>query len=155
MWTEKFDEVISGLCKMYELDPRPVLEGHPVAMGDVGFCLVHDAEADSPLLLVYCDFGAVPQELEAKVYRSLLEANLGAYKGQEEIFCLEPNGRVVFVNNIPLQNLTPDALAAELAMISAYATTWRDGYFLGDEDRPKKKWAGERLLKQREKSEEN
>jgi hypothetical protein len=148
MSSEKFNEVVTGLCTMYKLDPRHVLEGGPVTMGGSMFCLLHNKEMNSSLLMVYCDFGKVPAELETKVHRKLLEANLSTYTGQGETFCLDSDGRVVFVNNYPLDILTSEELAAHLALTSIYAKKWRENYFLDESDTPKKKWQGARFFKQ-------
>lgn len=133
MSRELFDSVIQGLCGMYKLDPAHVAAGGAVEMGGVNFCLLHDREGDSPLLMVYCDFGAVPQELQAQVYKKLLESNLSTYTGQGETFCLAPDGRVVLANNYPLEFLTPELLAGHLALMSIFAKNWRDGYLLDDD----------------------
>lgn len=130
MSTELFTSIIEGLCDIYKLDAGHVLAGGSVEMGGSKFCLLHNAEANSPLLMVYCDFGPVPKQLQAQVYKQLLEANLSAYTGQGETFCLSPEGHVVFVNNYPLEILTPDLLVGHLALTSIYAKNWRDGYFL-------------------------
>lgn len=152
MSAELFKAVIEGLCNIYKLDPAPVLEGCTLEMDGVNFSLVHHKESDSPLLTLYCDFGAVPSELEAQVYRKLLEANLTSYTGQGETFCMAPDGRVIFANNYPLAVLTPEMLAGNMALVSIFAKSWREGYFLNPEkpvaEQPKKKSHSELLMKQ-------
>lgn len=138
MSTEKFMAVIQGLCKLYKLDAKAVMEGKPLEMGGVTFCLFHHGESDSPLLMAYCDFGSVPKELETQVYKQLLEANLSAYSGQGESFCLSPEGRVVYVNNYPLDTLTSELLAGYLATTAIFAKNWRKGFQHSDSDRSKK-----------------
>ena len=132
MSRELFTAVIQGLCDIYKLDPAHVEAGGAVEMDGVKFCLFHDKESDSPYLMAYCDFGPVPKSLEAQVYKKLLESNLSTYSGQGETFCVAPDGHVVFVNNYPLELLTPTMLAGYLAMTSFTAKKWREGYFLDD-----------------------
>jgi Tir chaperone family protein CesT len=90
---------------------------------------MHHSEAYSPLLLMYCDFGPVPKDMEAQIYKQLLEMNLTAYSGQGETFCLSPEGRVIYVNNFLVEVLTPELLASYMAFAAAYAKKWREGAF--------------------------
>ncbi|HEY4541501.1 MAG TPA: CesT family type III secretion system chaperone [Noviherbaspirillum sp.] len=148
MWSEKFEQVIRGLCEIYNVDAKHVLDGSPLTMNGMMFALHHDKEIDSPQLTAYCNFGKVPQELEAKAYRRLLETNLAIHSGQGgEAFCVDQDGNVVFVVDYPLEITEPAELAAYLALTAQHAQRWREGYFLSEEDEPRKKtWAGTRLL---------
>lgn len=150
MSRELFTAVIQGLCEMYKLDPAHVEAGGAVEMDGVKFCLFHDKESESPYLMVYCDFGPVPEPQQAQVYKKLLESNLSTYTGQGETFCLAPDGHVVFANNYPLELLTPTMLAGYLAVTSFTAKQWRDGYFLdGDDSAAAKKKSRSEYLAQK------
>lgn len=138
MSTERFAEIIEGLCRIYKLDHNRVLQGDSLDMGGVRIALRH-ADAFSPLMMMYCDFGPVPQELETKVYRQLLESNLSTYTGQGETFCLTPEGRVVFVNNYLLETLTPEILGGYLNLAAICAKRWRETYFLPEGEGKAKK----------------
>ena len=133
MSTKLFKNVIRGLCDMYELDPKHILSGGTIEMGGVNFCLLHDEAADSPLLMSYCDFGAIAENKEKQAYKKLLEINLSSYTGQGPTFCLSPSGHVVLVNNYLLEILTPEILAGYLALVSMDAKDWRDDFFLVEE----------------------
>lgn len=148
MWSEKFEQLIEGFCGIYNMDAKHVLDGNPVAMDGVMFVLRHDKETDSPQITVYCNFGKAPQELEARIYRRLLETNMSIYTGQGESFGMDTDGNVVFVNSYPLEFTTPEELAAYLSLTTLHAKSWRESYFLNEEDQPRKKtWQGARLMK--------
>ena len=130
MSTELFERVLRGLCEMHSLDATHVLSGGAVEMGGIPFSLVHDKESGSSLLTMYCDFGVVPKHLEAQAYAKLLQANLSAYTGQGETFCLTSNGQVVLANSYLLDSLTPALLTGFMAMAAVLAKEWRNSYFL-------------------------
>lgn len=132
MSTKRFAEIIEGLCRIYGLDHARVLQGDSLILGEVRIALRYAEGPLSPLLMMYCDFGPVPKDLEARVYRQLLESNLTTYTGQGETFCLTPEGRVVFVNNYLLDTLTPEILGGYLSLAAIYAKRWREDFFLPD-----------------------
>jgi len=139
MSTERFAEIIEGLCRIYGLDHTRVLQGDSLDLGGVRIALRHGEGPLAPLMMMYCDFGPVPKELETRVYRQLLESNLSTYTGQGETFCLTPEGRVVFVNNYLLETLTPEILAGYLSLAALCAKRWREDYFLPEGERKTKK----------------
>lgn len=139
MSTERFNTIIEGLCRLYNIDHNRILQGESLDFGGVRIVLLHGEGPLSPLMMMYCDFGPVPAELETRVYRQLLESNLTTYTGQGETFCLTPDGRVVFVNNYVLDTLTPEILAGYLALASIYAKRWREDYFLPEGEGKSKK----------------
>jgi hypothetical protein len=139
MSTERFAEIIEGLCRIYGLDHTRVLQGDSLDIGGVRIALRHGGGPLWSPMMMYCDFGPVPKELETRVYRQLLESNLSTYTGQGETFCLTPEGRVVFVNNYLLETLTPEILAGYLSLASIYAKRWREDYFLPEGEGKAKK----------------
>lgn len=132
MSKQRFAEIIEGLCRIYGADHNRILEGDSLDFGGVRISLCYAVGSTPPLLMMYCDFGTVPKELEATVYRQLLECNLSTYTGQGETFCMTAEGRVVFVNNYRLDELTPEVLAGQLYLAATYAKQWRENYFLPD-----------------------
>jgi Tir chaperone protein (CesT) family len=137
MSQELFTTLVQGLCDMYKVDVEHVLAGGPVTMGGVDFCLLHE-EGDSPFVILYCDFGKVPPELEAKAYKKLLEFNLTTYTGQGETFALSPEGHVFLANNYLLEFLNVEIFIKYLAMTGILAKSWREGYFLDENESSKK-----------------
>jgi hypothetical protein len=139
MSTQRFKDLIEGVCRIYGVDHNRILEGGSLDFHGVRIVLRHGQGPLSPLVVMYCDFGPVPQELETQVYRQLLVSNLTTYTGQGETYCLTPEGRVVYVNNYHLDTLTPEILAGYLGISAAYAKRWREDYFLPEgEGKPKK-----------------
>lgn len=134
MSVQRFEELIEGLCRIYGVDHKRVVDGDSLDFHGVRIVLRPGQGPVSQLVMMYCDFGTVPEELQLRVYRQLLEANLTTYTGQGETYCLTPEGRVVYVNNYHLHTLTPEILAGYLGISAAYAKHWREDYFLANGD---------------------
>lgn len=130
MSTTLFNKLVHELCDLHKLDVAHVLAGGAIEMSGVPFCLLHDSEADSPLLTAYCDFGIVPKNLEAEAYKQLLAANLAAYTGQGETFCLTPDGHVILANSYLLESFTAELLTGFMAGNAILAKKWQTDYFL-------------------------
>lgn len=139
MSKQRFAEIIEGLCRIYSVDHSRILEGESLDFGGIRFSLCYAEGTLAPLLMMYCDFGTVPKDLETTVYRQLLECNLSTYTGQGETFCMTAEGRVVFVNNYQLDEMTPEVLAGQLNLAAMYAKRWREDYFLPDGEGKAKK----------------
>ncbi|MGI4850289.1 MAG: CesT family type III secretion system chaperone [Janthinobacterium lividum] len=121
-----FTPLIQGLCSIYKLDVRHVLAGKTIEIQGVRFFLRHHQEELSTLVLLYCDFGALPQEHETALYRMMLQSNLQSFTGEGEAYSLTPDNHVVFVRSFSLEMITPALLSAHMALISMRAQNWLD-----------------------------
>jgi hypothetical protein len=130
MSAQRFAEIIRGVCGIFKLDAQQILDGGSIQLGGVRIALTHGEGKLAPLLTMYCDFGPVPKELEAQVYRKLLESNLSTYTGQGETYCMTAEGRVVYANNFLMETLTPEIMAGSITLATLHAQKWREDYFL-------------------------
>jgi hypothetical protein len=121
---DSFTPLIEGLCRIHRLNPRPVLEGSTIVVEDVELYLRHHPHGRSPSLILYCDYGPAPAQHEAAVHRMLLQSNMKGYTGEDETWCLTPEGHVVLASSFVLELLTPPLLAAHIALAAARAREW-------------------------------
>jgi hypothetical protein len=132
MSRDRYIDAIRALCKLLGLqDPNSIVEGAPLAVGDVMFSLLYGAQANPNAIIGYCDFGEIPPGKEAQVYQSLLSNNFVMYDGKGPCFAISPGtGRVILAMHYDLGKLAPESLLDSLTKVATCAREWRTHQFL-------------------------
>jgi hypothetical protein len=140
MAIENYVKLIKGFCELVKIeDVDTVLEQGSVAVNGVGFSFVPAGTAERQELLLYCDFGPLPEGRENEACRRLLEINVFLSGGTlPAAFTLNPESEhVLFSYRTPLDQTDAETLANSLQLCVEQAESWRSGYFL---DSPAGNW---------------
>ena len=128
---EKYCEVIDDVCEEFDIpDPKSNYEICHLNLENHNFSLAF-VEADPEYLTVFCDFGEVPEQNASAILRRLLERNLLMFSGKSPRLSINPDtGHVLLIAQLPLTELTLDALEATLGIYAIAASDWRETFYL-------------------------
>ncbi|WP_081069383.1 CesT family type III secretion system chaperone [Burkholderia diffusa] len=136
MNNQSYVQLIKRFCEHVNIgDCESVLAQGSVAVGGIGFSLVPAGTPEHEELLVYCDFGELPQTRQQDALRRLLEINILLSSGVSPAsFCVNPeNGHVIFSYRALLAQTDAPALAGSLQSCVEQAREWRANHFLAHE----------------------
>ena len=105
---------------------------------DVGCNIVHAPDTNPDCAFVLIDFGHVPEELEARALRALMDINF-TMMGNEAMptFSTHPLfGNVTLQLTVPFATASGSGLLALTGPMVEVALKWREGHFLDEEARP-------------------
>lgn len=130
----RFYTLIAGLCEgNVQLDARQVGQGAPIELDGVAMSLAYDPVRDPNGLLVYVDFGCVPDDEKRDIYFTLLEENFIFSALKPVSFSLSPvSGRIVYAQRMALQELDARELGRRMAALSRRARRWRLAHIVKD-----------------------
>ncbi|GIZ52043.1 CesT family type III secretion system chaperone [Noviherbaspirillum aridicola] len=124
-----------------------------IVVDGVSMSLAPGGDADDPHLLYCCDFGEIPTKKGVLVMVRLLEMNFATSGPAHPSFGLNfATGRVMLTGAVPVAKLDGQHLAAMLRHYAAKAMTWRQTWFLSEEemkfgDRPSRNAKAQRVRK--------
>lgn len=130
MSQQAYTELLSAFCEHVQAaNPADILEHGNLHIGEVAFTLVHDDSLGRDDILIYCDFGPLPQDDPATEYLDLLHTNLQLYSGSiGSSFAVNPeSGNVLLLAYQRMTDATPERLASHLAILAELALMWRRG----------------------------
>lgn len=106
---EKYCAVIDEICKLIgHSHPRQFYETANITVFDASFSLMHGGAVSPDHMIVFCDFGPLPDDLadieRFEIIKTLLAVNLDmAAKVECGSFSLNPNsGHILFSSALPL-----------------------------------------------------
>ncbi len=107
-----------------------------VTVDGIGFSLMPGADDNADCLLLFCEFGELPQECAGLAMRRLLEANLVMMGAGRPSFGINfATGQVLLSGAVRVAGLTGEQLAHMLHHYAGRAKEWRETYFLLEEER--------------------
>ena len=132
MSRKEFTGLIEGLFTLMALDqPERVIAGDALMINKVAFSLVQSDQIDASLMSIYADFGPIPAQLEARICKVLMEANLYLFIEQGPIFALSADQKnVLCAERRVIGKTTPEDLYELLMRLASKANEWRINYFL-------------------------
>jgi hypothetical protein len=125
--------LLRELCKLAGIDDvQRVLDTRSVAHDGVVFSLMPEKTAFGEMVVIYCEYGAIPASLEAAAHRRLLEINLVLAREFLPIgFCVNPeNLHVLLAMRLLVADTTAASLLETLKAVSVQARRWRESYYL-------------------------
>ena len=118
-----------------------ILRGAGIEASGVQCSVDYRDHPTHPQLLLYCDFGALPEKEALPAAQRLLEANLYLFSTQEPgfsaqgVFTISPDtGHVLLSEAYPLENMSAVYLHEVLQGVAELAKNWRKDYFLTHPD---------------------
>ena len=131
MSEQAYTELLSAFCEHVQAaNSADILEHGNLHIGEVAFTLVHDDSLGRDDILIYCDFGPLPQDDPAGEYLGLLHTNLQLYSGSiGSSFAVNPeSGNVLLLAYQRLADATPERLASHLhpGRAGADVAAWRN-----------------------------
>ncbi|KAE8753700.1 hypothetical protein FSO04_43700 [Paraburkholderia madseniana] len=137
MASENYVKLIRGFCELVKIDDcDTVLEQGSVAVNGIGFSFVSVGPVANEELLVYCDFGELPEHRQHDICRRLLEINVFLSSGMlPAAFALNPESSHVLLSYRTLLAQTDaETLANSLKLFVEQVESWRSGFFLDSRD---------------------
>lgn len=129
-----YETLIADFCALTGVvDPTQIaalINGNAVEIDGVDFSLAYSETEAPDRLMIFCDYGAIPQGEELEVYRALLEANLFTYSSDSAVFATIPgSNHVLCAHRFALNGLNAEALRGIVGFISERARDWRHTHF--------------------------
>lgn len=137
--SDRYASLIRNFCVSVGMeDAAAVLDTGSMQVDGIPFSLYHHGTEEGDYLVLYCDFGTVPQPIMGQVFARLLEINLflsGAVP--PSCFTLNPdNGHVLLSYRCDLAQLDPPRLMECIHACVDQAQRFRAGHFLDEEAPP-------------------
>jgi len=133
MYEDKFKQIIDDIYQLIDAaNPDPTYVSCHLEVEGIDFTLAHSTDDDDKIIS-FCDYGTPPMERRAEILTRLLEANMLSYDSRSPHFAINPEtGSVIFIMQIPLENLTAQGVIDILTVQAMGAGTWGVTYFLED-----------------------
>jgi len=129
MYSPNYVSVIEAFCECIEKpdEAKTLLEMEQVVVDDVVFSLSVVGAEPTETLILYCDFGEIPEDAATNVYENMLEMNAYLFHGPNSpCLALSPEtGRAMFMANLSLNELTGESLRDCLFYFASVAQDWR------------------------------
>jgi hypothetical protein len=137
-----YRRLLDDLCQHANISPEKGLEDFyytaNIKVDEVNFSLMPGSDDNAGALLFFSDFGLMPAEFEMIAMRRLLEANLVMMGVGRPNFGINfTTGHVLLSGAVPITNMTGETLLNMLHHYAHKARTWRENYFMLDEERQK------------------
>ena len=129
-----YETLIADFCALTGIvDPTQIaalINGNAIEIDNVDFSLAYSETEAPDRIMIFCDYGAIPQGEELRVYRALLEANLFTYSSDTAVFAaITGSNHVLCANRFALNGLNAEELRGILGFISERARNWRHTHF--------------------------
>lgn len=126
------ERLIRDFCALARLeDPESIGRGAPLDVGGITCSIAISRHDEANALVVYCEFGAVPADREAAVYRELLAQNfIGTPDGGVMFGFSQLAKHVICTQHLRAPDITAQRLVDILNHLAEKATEWRRTFFL-------------------------
>src|SRR3989442_539483 len=127
MSQQKYRELIDQLCEVSGFsDPASRYESCDLQVMGISFSLMHEGDGDEDNLLLFCDYGELPEQNLAAILQVMLEMNAYLFAEGDEHFAINPDTkRVMRMKKIALMNLSVPELLSTMMMLAANVNDWR------------------------------
>lgn len=123
-----YGELIAGLCRHAKLEDEraDILENGHIVLDGVAMTLMHSPVNQYGFVMMYCDYGTLPDRGREEWYRKLLQMNLLTLGGECATgLALNPETeRVMLVRQLALNELTVEGLVAQLKCGAMLSKRW-------------------------------
>lgn len=129
-----YETLIADFCALTGIvDPAQItalINGNAIEIDHIDFSLAYSETEAPDRIMIFCDYGAIPQGKELEVYRALLEANLFTFSSDSAVFAAIPeSNHVLCANRFALNGLNAEELRGILGFMSERARVWRHTHF--------------------------
>jgi hypothetical protein len=135
MSVERYRALIDQICAQSNIShPESMYEMADFGVKDANFSLTYGGIGAPDKVLIFCDFGELPDRVREAVLMRLLEVNLYMFDGTQNIsFAYNTESKhVVMMSSIPLYSMTGASTLELLSHLADIAEEWRNGYFLNE-----------------------
>ena len=129
----RYHQLMGALAQSYDCDKQKLITGEPLLVNGVTFRFEHNSIIATERLVVYCQYGEIPEQHETDACKALLEANLLLFcsRGPGTVFTLSPeDGKVWLADSHDLNTLSLPELTEYLSRTVAQVELWQQDYFL-------------------------
>jgi hypothetical protein len=132
MSKEKYRVLIEAICKQSNIVDPTMYELANLGVNGTNFSLCHGGESAPDSMMVYGDFGPLPNQSREAILLKLLDANLYMSGGpQNPAFAYNAETRrITLTHSLLLDQVTADEVLIVLAQFAKIAADWRKDYFL-------------------------
>lgn len=129
---QQFEALVRAFCEAEQFAwPDILIDGEPVELEGVEFSFLYDDEFAPDAMHLRVVFGPAPLKDETAIFQMLLNENHIGYLGEGPGFCVSPStGNVLYMLKLPLDQTTPELLAATLVYFTEKVAEWQRTYFL-------------------------
>ena len=128
---QKYCDLIDEFYFQTEIDDVPNrYENTNFNLLEIPVTLAYGGE-DTDNLLLFCEFGELPEEGQDKALRKILECNMELFAQNAGQFSINPEtGQVLLMVRLPLDEIEKETFVGILMMYASMAKEWRQTYFL-------------------------
>jgi hypothetical protein len=136
MSKEKYRVLIEAICKQSNIVDPTMYEMANIGVNGTNFSLCHGGASAPDCMMLYGDFGPLPNQSREAVLLKLLDANMYMSGGpQNPAFAYNAETRrITLTHSLLLDKVTPNDVLHVLAHFAKIATEWRKDYFLSPEE---------------------
>jgi hypothetical protein len=130
---DTYQNLIRELCAAVKLPDADAIVNSAAFQVD-GICVSLRYDKGAPgIMLVYTEFGPVPEKDNGAIYHQLLQENFTVAIGSTGSFSMAPkNKNIVYILALDLHNTTVGDLVFHLGRMSHLAGEWRTTHCIGD-----------------------
>lgn len=136
MSVEAYKKLIDEVCVVAGIpDPASMYAEANLQLMGIDFAMYQCVDPTPEYGIVYCDFGPLPQENRESVLMRLMQVNLMlAGVNSPTLACNQDNNHVMLATTFPVQTANAGGLVELMIGLANMAYTWRNGYFLNEEE---------------------
>jgi hypothetical protein len=140
MTFRRYQTFIESFCQEFGLpDSASILRGGFIDFGNALFSIRYYEDLNPEFLIVQGDFGAPNPHKSSEAYILMLQKNLQFGPPDGPTFAITPDtGRVVLLQRMPLQDMTPHSFADRLAGLASRIQSCRQELKAAKRDRASK-----------------
>jgi hypothetical protein len=133
---QKYEELINEVSYRLGIeDASSLYKLCSLRVNEIDFTLTHGNFIDDDTLMIYCDLGEIPKEMESVITERLMEANLTMFGKIDTVYALNPeNGHALLIQPMSLTETDYDLLMLKLSELTAFTYEWRSNYFLAPQE---------------------
>lgn len=132
MSIERYRALIGQLCNTFNAPaPGGMYQTATLQVDEIEFTLFHGGLLVPDSVVLYCDFGELPQQARERILLRLLETNMYLFGQHTPAFTYNPlRDRIVLMCRFPLLQADLASTLELLYFFAGIARRWRGDHFL-------------------------
>lgn len=132
MSIDLYCKLIDEICAEVNIpNPERLYQEANLKVDDVAFTLLYGSVADPNSMMLYCDFGELPEQGREAVLLRLMETNMHLFGANSPCFTYNSESKhIVLAARLRLFAATGEDVLRTLRSLAAGALEWRQNHFL-------------------------